>query len=96
MFNEIFNNLTIFPQRYQVEEMGFSYTTNKFGLVIKFGEEVDISTSHFTIQPLTLFARIGGIIGVGQVLYWFLTSFWFKSQIICLFFSGHSVKSSER
>ena len=73
--------------------MGFSYTKNKFGLVIKFGEEVDVATSYLTIQPLSLFARIGGIIGVGQVLVWFITYFWSKSQIVCSYFREHSLKS---
>ena len=73
--------------------MGFSYTKNKFGLVIKFGEEVDVSTSYLTIQPLALFARIGGIIGVGQVLAWFLTYSWTRLQVFGRHMSSHSVIS---
>ena len=31
-----------------------------------FDREVEVSSSHLTIEPLTLLTRVGGIIGVGK------------------------------
>ena len=60
----------IFFSRYQVEEIGFANWKDRYGLIVKFAEKVEVATSHFKIQPMTMFARIGGIIGVGQVILW--------------------------
>ena len=35
-------------------------------MVLYFLHEVHVTTSHLKIEPLSLMARIGGIIGVGQ------------------------------
>ena len=52
--------------------MGFSNRDDRYGIVLKFADKVDVATSHFKIKPMTMFARIGGIIGVGQVFLWIL------------------------
>ena len=56
--------------RYQVEEQGFQPRQDRYGIVLVFDEEVDITVTRFTIEPFGLLARIGGIIGVGQTLVW--------------------------
>ena len=35
-----------------------------------FDREVEVSSSHLTIEPLTLLTRVGGIIGVGKEFLW--------------------------
>ena len=52
--------------RYQVEKVGLSYKKGYYGMVLYFLHEVHVTTSHLKIEPLSLMARIGGIIGVGQ------------------------------
>ena len=52
--------------RYRVEKVGHSYREGYFGMVLYFLHEVHVTTSHLKIEPLSLMARIGGIIGVGQ------------------------------
>ena len=56
--------------RYQVEEQGLQPRQSRYGIVLVFDEEVDITVTRFTIEPLGLLARFGGIIGVGQTLVW--------------------------
>ena len=41
-----------------------------YGVVINFNENVQVKTSLWRIEPLTLMTRIGGIIGVGQTASW--------------------------
>ena len=58
--------LICYQFRYQVEKVGQSYEEGYYGMVLYFLEEVHVTTSHLKIEPLSLIARIGGIIGVGQ------------------------------
>ena len=52
--------------RYQYNE----YVPNIFGLYLKFSDTVHITRSDLVLKPLTLLARIGGIIGVGKEIFW--------------------------
>ena len=56
--------------RYEIEEFGFSNRDDYYQLSAYFINDIKVSSAHLTIDPLTLLTRIGGIIGVGQVLTW--------------------------
>ena len=54
--------------RYEIEEFGFSNRDDYYQLSAYFINDIKVSSAHLTIDPLTLLTRIGGIIGVGQVV----------------------------
>jgi len=56
--------------RYQIEETGFNYRHDRYGMNMNFDQGVQATTSHLTLEPFTFLARIGGVIGVGQTLTW--------------------------
>ena len=64
--------------------MGFANRNDRYGLIVEFADKVDVATSHFKIQPMTMFARIGGIIGVGQVIVWILNYCYGRFQVFYL------------
>ena len=51
---------------------GLSYSERGYGMVLWFQSKVVVFQSHFTVTGKTLITRIGGVIGVGQVLTWLL------------------------
>ena len=53
-------------------EQGLAYSDSWYGMNLWFQQEVQVFESHFTISGITLITRIGGGIGVGQVLTWLL------------------------
>ena len=53
-------------------EHGLTYSEIGYGMVLWFQSKVVVLESHFTITGKTLITRIGGVIGVGQVLTWLL------------------------
>ena len=57
---------------YQVAKHGIHYSPNGYGMYLLFHNEAEVSESHFTITPQTLITRIGGVMGVGQILTWLL------------------------
>ena len=65
-----------------MKETEFDYRDDLHGVVINFNEDVQVKTSHFQIEALTLIARIGGIIGVGQTVTWILNICFGKLYII--------------
>ena len=56
--------------RYEVKELIFDEKEDIYGIVINFNENIEIKTSHWTINIFTMIGRIGGIIGVGQTITW--------------------------
>ena len=54
--------------RYEIEEFGFSNRDDYYQLSAYFINDIKVASAHLTIDPLTLLTRIGGIIGVGQVV----------------------------
>ena len=68
--------------RYEIEEFGFSYRDDYYQLSAYFINDVKVASAHFTIDPLTLLTRIGGIIGVGQVLTWVIIFFYDRFAIL--------------
>ena len=56
--------------RYEVKDLTFDEKEDIYGIVINFNEDVQIKTSHWTINLFTMIGRIGGIIGVGQTITW--------------------------
>ena len=59
-------------KRYEIIERGFDGNSETYGMKIYFINDVQVTRSHLTIEPLTLMSRIGGIIGVGQALAWII------------------------
>ena len=51
---------------------GFDARGDRYGLYVQFDKEVDETNINWTIEPLTLLTKIGGIIGVGKELFWVL------------------------
>ena len=89
----IFQNFSILIflnfDRYQVKETGFDYKEDVYGIVINFKENVQVKTSHWRMEPFTLIARIGGIIGVGQTISWlFVTSL---EKLATIFMLGEKI-----
>ena len=44
-------------------------------MFVNVDSQVELITSHLTIEPMTLLTRIGGIIGVGKEFLWIIISF---------------------
>ena len=66
-------------------ERGFNPKSRTYGMKIYFVNEVHVTTSHLTIEPLALMSRIGGIIGVGQALAWVILLCFDKIAIVYAF-----------
>ena len=64
--------------RYQVAKSGFTYTQNRYGMILSFREEVEVLESLPAVTAQTLITRIGGILGVGRTLTWILNKFCFE------------------
>ena len=58
--------------RYEIQEEGFDPLDHKYGMKIHFNKDVEVTTSHLTMDFLSLMSRIGGIIGVGQAFAWII------------------------
>ena len=55
-------------------------------MFVTFDREAEVTSSHLTIEPLTLLTRVGGIIGVGKEFLWIIITLFtylatFSSQI---------------
>ena len=53
---------------------GFDARGDRYGLYVQFDKEVDETNINWTIEPLTLLTKIGGIIGVGKEFFWVIIS----------------------
>lgn len=54
---------------------GIDARTDRYGLVVQFDTEVEITDVNFNIGVMTLLTRLGGIIGVGKNLLWLIITF---------------------
>ena len=71
--------------RYEIMKRGFNSKSITYGMKIYFVNEVHVTTSHLTIEPLALMSRIGGIIGVGRALAWVILLCFDKIAILYAF-----------
>ena len=51
-----------------------SSSTASTGLFIVFDQISDVARSRFSINGLTLYSKLGGLIGAGRTLLWILVS----------------------
>ena len=79
-------NLFLNFLRYEIKELTFDQKDDIHGIVINFNEDVQVKTSHWRIDTLTLIVRIGGIIGVGQTIAWVLNICFEKLKNIYVIF----------
>ena len=53
---------------------GFTANEDRYGMILFFKTEIDVTQAHLTISFETLVTRIGGILGVGRTLTWLLNN----------------------
>ena len=51
------------------------------GLFIVFDQTSDVARSRFSINGLTLYSKLGGLIGAGRTLLWILVSLLGAAQV---------------
>jgi len=56
--------------RFLTRKIGFSTRQDRYGLKIYVNQDVNVKKTHFTITPITLLTRLGGILGVGKEFLW--------------------------
>ena len=59
---------------YKTTMFGHDERVDSYGIWIQFYQEVVLTSNLFSIEPITLLTRIGGIIGVGKELFWVIIS----------------------
>ena len=58
--------------RYEGEKVGLSVRKEIYGIALTFQKQVEVTSSQFNIDALTLLTKIGGILGVGRTIVWII------------------------
>ena len=61
--------------RYQVEHLGVSKRQDRYGMIIEFENDVEITESKWTIPTLTFVMRIGANMGLCRSIVWLVNFF---------------------
>ena len=65
---------SMFCSRYKITKRALDSRHDRYGLYVSVDNQVELLTSHLTIQTMTLLTRIGGLIGVGKEFLWIILS----------------------
>ena len=74
---KLLKSTPLFPffLRYQIEHLGVSKRQDRYGMIIEFENDVEITESKWTIPSLTFVMRIGANMGLCRSIVWLVNFF---------------------